>query len=673
MDVSPTFEASKFLTNPIVKAAFEDPEVLRLPQSLWPPSIPGKVRCSRSELLKLAERWDQLGACGVMSAELKNYEEAVGLFSVAKDSEYDRLIINPKVINSRMASVSDFTKSLAPGALIALLDLEPSQVMRFSADDLSDFYYTFCVSEARSHRNALRMKFKGSELKHLSCFPADGDLEGMYLITLCTLAMGDSMAVEIAQQAHSNVLRQLCGSMLTHECLRYRFPCPRSKFVELLAIDDHVGIQKLSRSEFQKQVPKRDTQVFRAAEHAYASVGLVQHPKKRKRNLTEGIILGADFDGIAGRVMGPRNRILVLAVISLEIARRGTCTPKLLSILTGCWVHVLLFRRVLFAVMDAVFKDGQGFASHQVFKLSRQSRNELQLLSIFGAVCQADLRAKYSPKIFTTDASPSGGAVCAAVVGSEVTRELWRHSEQRGFYTRLQSPVSSYLSEKGIESSSNDQLFIPPGSPEAEMFAQVPASLKKGILFDCVEIFCGSGNWSAAHHRLGLSTHDGFDCDGSRLRVSDLSKPAVVHELLALAYRQVVREWHSGLPCVSFGTLRRPQVRSNQQPFGFNPKDSFTAWHNMLAHRNCFILTVAVLMGQFISIEQPGSSRLFRLHCYKVLIQLGCIISHFDFCTFGSAFRKHSKWLHNKPWLIKLESRCSCTSDHFIIQGNFKR
>lgn len=669
----PTFEAERFLSNELVKAAFADPEVLRLPEHMWPKAHPAKLHCSRQELLRLAARWDRLGACTVIPARSKNFDEAVGLFCVPKDADYDRLIINPKVINGRMASISDFTKSLAPGAMIALLDLQPTQVLRFSADDLSDFYYTFKVSHARCLRNAIRCKFKGWELAHLQGFPEDGDRNGEYLIALSTLAMGDSLAVEVAQQAHTHVLRDLCGAMLVHETMRYRFPCPRTDFIELLAIDDHVGIQKVTWDEYRLQTPKRDTFVFQAAERAYNKVGLVQHPKKRKRNLTDGIILGADFDGVAGRVMSPRNRVLMLSLLSLTIAARGSCTPKLLSILTGCWVHVLLFRRVLFAVMDAVFSDGSGRPQNQVFTLSRQCRNELQILGLLGPVAQADLRVSYSKKLFTTDASPSGGAVCSAQVGTHVSRELWRHSEQKGFYTRLQSPASAYLTEKGLDHVAADLTCQPVEPLSSEMFAQVPPCLNEGILFDCVEISRGTGNWSKSHEQLGLTVHDGLNCDGSRLRVSDLSNHGVARELVGLAARRVVREWHSGMPCPSFGTLRRPEVRSSAEPFGFDPKDPYTAWHNMLAHRNAFVLTVAVKMGQFVSVEQPGGSCLFRLHCYRVLVHLGCVVSHFHFCSYGSAFRKHSKWLHNKPWLIALESSCSCPEPHFIVQGNFTK
>lgn len=621
----------------------------------------------------MASRWDELGACVLIDAASKDFDEAVGLFCVSKDSDHDRLIVNPQVINSRMFSMSSATKELAPGCLLGLLHLSPDDMFRFSADDLSDYYYTFKVSQNRARRNAFRLVLQSTDVEHFRCY--DPSMKGKpLLLCLKTLAMGDNLAVEIAQAAHAKVLRVHCGSMRSGEVLRYRWPIPRGDFIELLAIDDHVGIQRIPKCLFDSQPELRDTMVFDSATKAYKQVGLVLHEKKKKRNLSQGIILGADFDGLQGRVMAPRQRILILSLISLAIARRGTCTPKLMSIVVGCWIHVLLFRRVLFAIVDALFQQGRGLPVDQVFCLSAQAKNELCLLAALGPTAQSDLRASYSDKIYATDASPAWGAVCQAQVSPSVTSELWRHSEQKGFYTKLQSPAAAVLTELGIPAESDVAYAHNPYNPDDPIIPRrIPESLQEGILYDCCEIFRGSGNWSEIHSARGLSCHDGFDVDGRRLRCGDIAKPEIFRELIALASRGVVREWHAGVPCVSFGTLRRPQVRSVDEPFGFDPSDPFTAYHNMLARRTAMILTIAVMMGQFISVEQPRNSRLFLLHCFQTLVRLGCTISHFAFCMFGSAFQKASKWLHNKPWLLQLEGSCQCKSkeNHFVIQGTF--
>ena len=669
-DNPPSFDPRDFL-NPLVRSAYEDPEVLRLSEDNWPKASSARMHISKSEFLSLVQRWDTLGACCLINADSKDLSEAVGIFCVPKDAKFDRLIINPRTINSRMASISESTKTMAPGSMLSLLHLPPSMMFRFSADDLTDFYYTFLVGEERAKRNAFKMVLDWHEVSHLKCFK--DSLKGCrVMVCLKTLAMGDSLAVEIAQQAHANVLRFLCGAMLDHETLRYRFPIPRSDTIEMLAVDDHICIQRLPIKDHGNNPVLRDSQIFAASQEAYKRVGLVQHERKRKRNETQGILLGADFDGLIGRVMAPRSRILCLSLFSLIVAKQGTCTPKLLSVLVGCWVHVLLFRRVMFALVDQLFTEGQGRPPDDYFCLSRKAKCELQLLAALGPLAQSDLRSSYSPYLYCTDASPTGGAVIKAHIGSTASAEIWRHSEQRGYYTRLQSPVAEILREKGYEPES-DCLFVPDEPSTREPLFSVPPSLSEGILFDCIELFRGSGNWSSAHSKLGLKVHVGVENSGRVLRVSDMSDAGTFHELVSLALRRVVLDWHGGMPCLSFGTLRRPQVRSKTYPAGFNPEDAFTAYHNMLARRACFVLTIALLSGSYISAEQPGSSRMFLLNCYKVLVRLGCVISHFAFCNFGSAFNKPSKWLHNKPWLIDFEGSCRCPykGNHFVVQGNF--
>jgi hypothetical protein len=321
-------------------------------------------------------------------------------------------------------------------------------------------------------------------------------------------------------------------STISSKCLQ-----SRSDFIELLAIDDHVGIQNLPKAVFEDKPAMRDTNVFAAAGRAYQQVNLIQQDSKQKRDQTSGVILGADFDGLAGKVMAPRNRVAILILLTIEVASRGTCTPRLLATLLGCWIHVLLFRRVLLAIMHDIFKQGRGLPQDQVFTLTQQSRNELLMLAAVGPVAQSDLRVGYSKHLYCTDASPTGGAVIRAVVGSKVTQEIWRHSEQRGFYTKLQSPVSATLTELGLPSE-----VVEPIAPEP---LHVPSPtptrvLSEGGLYDCCELFQDSGNWSLIHSDQGLSCHDGFDIGGRCLQFSDLSSAKTCQQVLALVLRRVV-------------------------------------------------------------------------------------------------------------------------------------
>ena len=97
---SPSFDPTPYLTDKIVRDAFVDPASVRLPSHLWVEKPKGRVHCSRSELLKLAEKWDSRGACRIFKTSEVCADEAVGVFAVPKDEQFDRLILNPQRVNA---------------------------------------------------------------------------------------------------------------------------------------------------------------------------------------------------------------------------------------------------------------------------------------------------------------------------------------------------------------------------------------------------------------------------------------------------------------------------------------------------------------------------------------------------------------------------------------------
>ena len=63
--------------------------------------------------------------------------------------------------------------------------------------------------------------------------------------------------------------------------------------------------------------------------------------------------------------------------------------------------------------------------------------------------------------------------------------------------------------------------------------------IQEGYLYDCIELFRGSGNWSLAHEQQGLTIHAGLDsCAGRGLR-ADITSPSVARELIGMAARRI--------------------------------------------------------------------------------------------------------------------------------------
>ena len=94
--------------------------------------------------------------------------------------------------------------------------------------------------------------------------------------------------------------------------------------------------------------------------------------------------------------------------------------------------------------------------------------------------------------------------------------------------------------------------------------------------------------------------------------------------------------------------------------------------HNSMARLVAVVFCIAIQLGQFISVEQPAGTSLYHLHCYRALVTLACVVSAFCFCSFGSPCLKRPRWLHNKPWLCRLECPCTCgRGRHFEVRGTF--
>ena len=600
----PSFDPVPYLTDPLVKASYLDPDVLRAPSHEWPVLPPAHVHATKQQILELATKWDEHHALKIVCCSEVCAEEAVGCFCVPKDSEWDRFILNPVVVNSRTKAFSHYTKFLAPGSLLTLAHLpSDDSVLRMSAEDLSEMYYTFKVSASRARRNAIRVRFQAHELSHFKAFDPQVHVGDCY-VCLNALAMGDNMAVEFAQQAHYNVLRTLANCMRPNELVAYRLPFPRGRTMEFLSIDDHLVAQVVSRAAYLSSAPDRDTEIFFAAEAAYPAVGLVQHPRKRQRQVSAGIFLGADVDGLKGLVGPPGHRLGVLMMVTAVIVRKGFASPSLLASVLGLWVSALMFRRPALAVLSKVFQDARREPRHRLFALQRDSINELQSLCILAPLLSTDLRVDYCPQLFAMDASPDGSGLVAAPLEAHVVQELWRFSEQKGFYTRLLEPSACLLQELGIDP---EPFFGASSMPSVSQDFPVPGHLHEGFVFECLEVFSGSGNWSRAHREAGFSVHPGVDISGNQFRFQDMAVPATFHELCALVLRRAVREWHFGPPCVTYGTLRRPRIRSKRSPAGFNLKDPLTRLHNSFAIRTCFLCCLICFYGGFFSVEQPGA------------------------------------------------------------------
>jgi hypothetical protein len=298
------------------------------------------------------------------------------------------------------------------------------------------------------------------------------------------------------------------------------------------------------------------------------------------------------------------------------------------------------------------------YDKHQRITLPAEVKNELLCALCVGPLAQTDLRVKFNQNVYGTDASPARAGIVKTHLSENAVRELWRVTEQKGFHTNLCGPATEYL--LGVDRAlwhdlGVDQALWPDLCPETKdladtaecsseaasicayaAFSNIPPpeqkhefeskssigrALSEGFLYDLCELFKGVGNYSKAHADVGLRVHPGFEIKNGVQQ--DILDNGVFREIISLLLRRVVRMWHLGPPCKTFGTLRRPRLRSKFSPFGFDPHDPITRGHNLMAVRAAFILWLVHALGLYGSNEQPGSSVMHRMDIFYRLLARG--------------------------------------------------
>ena len=392
-DAAPQFNAEKFLTDPLLRAGFQNPSIFRRPSVDWGKPRLARVQSTPEKQRELFRKWDNVHSLYLLPAECSEHRYRCGLFSVFKNSETDRQILNPIPENSRSFSVSDATLSLAHSSLLCQLYVPEDRALVINADDISDFYHGFTVSDLHAARNHIHGVYDGEEFAGWNAFRED--LRGKKVVgCFKTLAMGTSFAVEIAQHAHA-VLLYRSGCLRESERVAYKHILPAGPGFDLLCIDDHIYLLMIEMSEVNKPPApnRRDAILLARAASMYAEVGLRTSPKKAVRNTFKATILGGELDGIRGDIAAPRVRIVALASLSLQLIVLGFCTKELLQCILGCWVFVCMYRRPFLCLMNQLYHEIKGKEPGEIFSLSHGARQELLLLVLCSPCIHTDLRA----------------------------------------------------------------------------------------------------------------------------------------------------------------------------------------------------------------------------------------------------------------------------------------
>ena len=328
---TPVFDPTPFLDDESV-AIFERPLQCALDPEGYDGRIPFvQVHCSKEKKVALFSLLDASGRLALHRGCDVRPRFAGGVFAVVKDSLRDRLILDARPANLLETPATRWIPSLGSAESLTKLVVPADHCLRFSGNDLRDFYYMFRVSEERSRRNILCGPIPTASASGFNCFKDEfWDSEFLYG-ALATMAMGDNQAVSLAQTCHLGMALQF-GGVCPDNLLTLRGPLPRTATKAGIIIDDFITISTVDHRFSGHSEGARIADVLQAG---YRSVGLIPHDKKAFRDEVVGSFWGIDINGDSCILRGALRRAIPLAHLLVSVSELGYATVELLQILAG--------------------------------------------------------------------------------------------------------------------------------------------------------------------------------------------------------------------------------------------------------------------------------------------------------------------------------------------------
>jgi len=363
-----------------------------------------RVAGSRAEYVRLIARLKSLGMLGFTAAP----KAINGVFTVGKDQETDRLIIDAQPANRYFVD-SPHVDLPNPSHLVQMA-VPAGEAMFAGKSDMSNFYHHLGVPEWMQPYLALP-PLTPSELACLG-LPA-----GAAFPMCLTTPMGFSHAVFLAQSAHEHVVYSSGALRREDSLLRLSSPTvTRDRALHGIVIDDFF-LFCLDR-ELAERIMQRVFAAYRAA-------GFVVKQSKVVMPTSAPVkIIGFDVDGAGCVIRLSVQSQLSLMQSTLAVMRAATVTGAMLSHLVGRWTWVMMLRRCSLAVLQHVYRYCR-VAQYRRFTLWPSVRRELSMLLSLLPLLEARLNAPFFHRAIASDASELAGGVVAAPLTPHLRDRLW--------------------------------------------------------------------------------------------------------------------------------------------------------------------------------------------------------------------------------------------------------
>ena len=375
-------------------------------------SLPSaKIHGQRSEYIKLVKLMLSIGMLSLTdSPRVVN-----GIFTVRKDDDTDRLIIDARFANAW------FTKppktALPTPAHVVQLRLPEMEQLLMGKADLSNYYHHLQLPEW------LRPFLALPSLTAAELGLDDGPSDRLIFPCCTTLPMGWSHSVRIAQLIHESILYEPHGDIPAalrpeDNILHVQHP-DITRPLHALYVDDSImfGLA-LDPDEAKRQ--------YNRMLAAYAIVGL---PVKESKCIYPDAVrtvtaLGMDVDGLDGTVSISSGRHYKMILATVHLLWKEKVTGHAVSVVVGLWTWNLLLRRPALSALKCCYSFIERHRWSEA-ELWPSVRRELITLIGLAPLLHTSLRYEWYQSVVASDASTMAAGVVATAFVEGLVHQLW--------------------------------------------------------------------------------------------------------------------------------------------------------------------------------------------------------------------------------------------------------
>ena len=346
-----------------------------------------------------------------------------GLFGVSKEewvgnTEVFRLIMNLIPLNRLAFPLKGDVETLPMWSLMNPFFLQPGDNLLVSSEDVRCFFYTMSIPEPWQKYLAFNKKVPDT------CLPEHLRGREVYLASR-VLPMGFLNSVSLAQHVHRNLT--LWSSRQGPDDVEVNPPEGEIRKDRALTVSNPAWRIYLDNYDLLERVSALGVGSLEgtlapgvlALRQEYEVWEVPRNLKKSVSRQLHAEVQGAQVDGVQGVAYPRESKLLKYLGAALCLVRQRFVSQKQLHVVCGGLVYFSMFRRPLLGCLNSIWRFVESFnhtGSHlQVFP--DECKGEMMKLVSLIPLARLDFRLPFHEQVTCSDASSTGGGICASLGG----------------------------------------------------------------------------------------------------------------------------------------------------------------------------------------------------------------------------------------------------------------